>query len=120
MLPPVRATLAASSAVTNFIGSNPVRAYRHGEAPKGVAKPYVTWFMHDGVTDGVLDAPEADTFRLQLDCWSDDDAQVETLAAAVRDQMETVAVLVSYGENGRDPETQRYRIGFLFDWILGR
>jgi hypothetical protein len=117
MLPTVFATLQASPAVVALVGD---RVFRHGAAPQGVVRPYVTWATAGGAPENALDGACADAFRLQVDCWSDGDAQVEQLAAAVRAAMETDAVLVAYTADERDFDTQRFRIGFAFDWILSR
>ncbi|MFC0677525.1 DUF3168 domain-containing protein [Lysobacter korlensis] len=117
MLPTVYATLQASPAVVALVGN---RVFRHGSAPQDVARPYVTWAVAGGAPENGFDGACADAFRVQVDCWSDSDAGVETLAAAVRDAIEPVAHLVAYVADERDFQTQRFRIGFAFDWILGR
>lgn len=119
MLPPVHAALMASTAVTNLIGSTPARAFRHGEAPQNVVAPYVTWSVF-GVAENGLSGACADVWRVQIDCWSNGDAQVETLAAAVRAAIEPKAHLQSYDNDERDTETRRYRISMSFDWITSR
>lgn len=115
MLPAVFPLLASDSEVTGFIGTNPVRVYRHGEAPQDVQKPYVTWFLSSGRPENILDgvAP-IDEDSVQVDCWSDSDEEVVLLAEAVRAAIEPYHYMISKGPNGRDPETMRYRIGMTF------
>ena len=115
MLPAVFPILAGDSDVTGFIGSAPARVYRHGEAPQGVARPYVTWFLSSGIPENTLgELPLVDSYSVQIDCWSDSDAEVEQLAEAVRNAIEAEHHITSFGPNGRDPETMRYRIGMTF------
>jgi hypothetical protein len=59
-------------AVTAIIGTNPVRAYKHGSAPQAVAGPYVTWFVVSGAPENQLSGrPPVDAYQVQVDCWSD-------------------------------------------------
>lgn len=120
MLPPVFVALRDAHAVTSLIGTSPVRAYRHGSAPQNVTAPYVTWSAAGGYAENAFDGADADVFRIVVDCWSDGDAQVEQLAKAVRSAIEPHAHLQGYESNERDADTQRYRIGMSFDWILDR
>lgn len=119
MLPQIFPVLNVS-AVTAFVGTSPARIYRHGAAPQNVTAPYITWFVGGGAPENTFGGAEADQFRVQVDCWSDSDAQIEQLAEAVRTAMEPHAHLVAYVANERDFQTQRYRIGMAFDWWSGR
>lgn len=119
MLPGVYAILANAAGVTAIIGSPP-RVYRHGEASQGVALPYVTWFVSStNPANNLDDVPPTDQYTVQVDCWSKSDAQVETLAAAVRDAIEPEHHLIGLS-NGRDPETMRYRISMTFTFWTDR
>lgn len=121
MLPPVFQLIAASTAVKAIIGSNPVRCYRHGEAPQKVQVPYLTWYLPSGRPEIHLDeVPRVDENTVHIDCWSNDDAQVVTLATAVRDAIEPSHPMISIGPNGRDPETMRYRLGMDFTFWTDR
>jgi len=121
MLPAVFPILAGDSEVTGFIGAAPVRAYRHGEAPQTVALPYVTWFVSTGAPENHLDGlPPVDSYSVQVDCWSDDQDQVEALATAVRDAIEHEHHMTAVIANGRDPTTMRYRIGMIFSFWTHR
>lgn len=117
MLPPIYPLLMASSAVQALIGD---RAYRHGSAPQGVLRPYVTWSAPGGFAENAFDGADADVFRLQVDCWADADDAIETLASAVRAAIEPAAHLVAYIADERNFETRRFRIGMTFDFILAR
>ena len=126
MLPRILHILTAAPAVTALIGAgtnpvtDPVRAYRHGDAPQDVKKPYVTWSVPGGAAENTFEGADADVFRTQVDCWSDKDAEIEVLAAAVRAALEPHAHLVAYIADERDSVTKRYRMGFTFDFIKPR
>ncbi len=122
MLPLVYQTLTADLDVAALVGD---RVYRHGEAPEGVAAPYITWFVVTALPAITLDErPRIDRYELQIDCWSDNDGTgdtgVETLAAAVRDALEGDHDMTAVIADGRDPETKRCRIGMLFTWFQPR
>lgn len=115
MLPNLFPLLAASSAVTDIIGTNPVRFYRHGSAPQDVVAPYVTHRTISMIPQNNLSGlPLADDSRVQVSCWSDNTGTgslgVETLASAVRAAIEPTWHILSVTDGGRDPETMRYRI----------
>jgi hypothetical protein len=106
------------AAIQAFVGS-PARIYRHGIAPQSTTGPYLTWFNVDGVPENHLDGtPPVDAFALQVDCWSansgDGSTQVNALAKAVRDQIETAHDITSFSGDAQDFETQRYRITITF------
>jgi len=119
MLPLVYPMLSGAAAVTALIG-DPPRAYRHGMAQQTVQAPYVTWSAPGGFAENTLEAADADVFRVQFDIWSDDDAQVETLALAVRTALEPHGNLIAYIADEQDPITKRFRISFTFDFIKPR
>lgn len=122
MLPKVFEALNASMDVQAIIGAGEsMRAYRHDSVPQDVVAPYVSWSAPAGDTQIVLDrVTDADTFRINVNCWSLSDDGVEQLASVVRAALEQRAVLVAYLADERDPETQKYRFSFALDWIIGR
>ena len=100
MFPNLFPLFKASAEVKAIIGSNPVRAYKHGEAPQNVTAPYVTWFVVSGTPENQLSGlPPVDAYQVQVDCWSDNTGTgvtvVESLAAAVRDAVEARWHMVS-------------------------
>ncbi len=118
MLPPIYTTLRASSAVLALVAN---RIYRHGKAPQGVVKPYVTWFLVVGTPDNTLsETPAVDRCTVQIDCWSESDTQVETLAKAVRDAVEPFAYITAFPVDDQEAATNLYRIAIQLDWWLGR
>jgi hypothetical protein len=122
MLPSVFTLLTADPAVTALVGT---RIYRHGSAPQKVEAPYVTWFLVSGIPENELSSlPRVDRMEVQIDCWSNNtgtgDAQVEELAAAVRDALEPVAHMTGIIANEQDFETRRYRLGMQFTFWVRR
>jgi hypothetical protein len=117
MFPTIRALLAGDPTANGLLSG---RVHRHGDAPQGVSRPYVTWSVPGGAPENAFDGASCDDFRVQVDCWSDEDEGVVTLASAVRSVLEQSAHCVGYLENGRDRETGRYRISMAFDFIVGR
>ena len=122
MLPLVFPLLRNAAAVAAIVGA---RIYRHGTAPQNVVAPYVTWFIVAGAPENALDeVPRIDRNTVQVDCWSDNSgtgsAGVEALAKAVRDAIEPTNHMAAIVADGRDFETQRYRIGMQFDFWTDR
>lgn len=106
--------------VEAIIGSPP-RAYRHSDAPQDTTRPYVTWSLISGVPDNNLSTvPPSDRLTIQVDCWHQTDAGVESLATAVRDAIEPYGYLTSIPVNLRETETKLYRIGLQFDILQAR
>ena len=121
MFPAVFATLKADTGVKNIVGTNPPRIYRHGNAPQDGSKPYLTWFVVTGNPENQLSGlPPTDRVQIQIDCWHQTDAGVETLALAVRDAVEPVAHMVGMPVDLREPETKLFRIALTFDWFVDR
>lgn len=116
MLPEVFPILSEDSDVIGFVGN---RIYRHGHAPQNANAPYITWFVVVGTPENCMDTtPTIDRYTIQIDCWSSHNGstQVEQMAEAVRDAMEPHAHMTSIPVNEKDFETQRYRIGMVFDF----
>lgn len=108
MLARIYPILAGDSDVAALVRD---RIYRHGNAPQGTPAPYVTWSLLTGMPQNTLsEPPKVDSQEIQIDCWSDDDAQVEQLADAVRKAIEQVHHVTMMSNNSRDPTTMRYRI----------
>jgi len=115
MLPPVFQVLQASTAVTSIVSN---RVYRHGAAPQGVSKPYVTWSIAGAApANNLTDLPPIDQYIVQVDCWSPSDAGIETLAESVRNAIEPYAHMTGIVINQRElADTKLFRMGLQFDW----
>lgn len=120
ILPPVFKALNIPT-VTAFVGTAPVRIYRHGSAPQDTAKPYITWFSVAGQPyDQISGAPCGDFDSVQIDCWSMDDIQVESMATAVRDALDSGGIANRLIVDNRETDTKLYRIGIAADFIRNR
>lgn len=108
--------LAADPAVTDLIGCDPVRCFPHGQAPQGVAYPYVTHTAISIAPINSLDSggARADTALVQVSIWSSNAggavASAHAVAAAVRACLEVDHDIEAIRDVGRDPETGSYRI----------
>lgn len=117
-LPPVFSILQAAAPVTAFVGN---RVYRHGKAPLGVAKPYVTWFLVTADPENQLSGvPRDDRQTVQVDAYSTGDTEIVTLSEAVRNALEPHAHMTATVADLFEPETALYRIGMQFDFWLSR
>jgi hypothetical protein len=115
MLAPVYSTLRQSATVLSTVGN---RIYRHGSAPQNVVKPYITWFVVMGMPEVQLSGPPPnDMDSVQIDCWSESDSEVETLAYAVRKALDDAKIVNRIIQNNREDETRLYRIGIEADFI---
>jgi hypothetical protein len=121
MFEPLFVAIKASSAVTNLIGTSPVRFYAFGEAPATVAKPYAVYRTVYGSPENVLDGiPATDSFGFQIDAYGLTGASAGALSAALRAAIETYAYVTAYNGDGRDPDTKNYFDSFTVDWINPR
>lgn len=108
--------LAADPAVTDLIGTNPVRCFPHGQAPQGVAYPYVTHMAPSIRPINSLDSggAPADTALVQVSIWSSNAggavASADQVYRAVRAALEADHDIEDVRDMGKDPETGSYRI----------
>jgi len=123
MLPPLYALLLASAPVAAIVST---RIYPHGDAPQGVAQPYVTWQMVSGVPEiSLSDLPDIDRCTLQINCWHPTSAGVISLATAVRAAVESTGHVTGVGlqrvaVDQRETATRLYWIALQMDWFLPR
>ncbi|WKT59107.1 DUF3168 domain-containing protein [Microbulbifer thermotolerans] len=119
--PPVFPLAVASADVTSLLGASPTRLYPFGEAPQGVKKPYAVWQIIGGIPENYIDrAPDADNYSVQVDVYADRSADAQNVALALRDAYEPHAHITSWNGDGRDPDTNNYRISFDLDFIVVR
>lgn len=117
-LPPVFTILAATSAVTAIVGTNPVRVFPAGDIPQGQLLPAVAWQGIGGLPYNLLsDRPPADHQRVQIDCWAHEFGVADNLANEVRYALELSGYLVSLNGSDYDPETKRFRVSFDWNFI---
>lgn len=121
MFPNIYATLLEDNAVTSIIGSNPMRAYRHGSAPQDTSKPYIVYSIISGVPENNLSAvPNVDKYSIQVDCYHQTDSGVQSLTIAVRNSLESIGYMTNIPVDEREPETKLFRITMDFDIWLNR
>ena len=118
MLPNVYQTLTGNVTVVGIVAT---RIYRHGSAPQDVVKPYITWSLSSGVPQDVLNAaPCHDKDTVQIDCWSETDSGIETLAYAVRAALDNQLISNRIIIDSRETDTKLYRISIEADFIQSR
>lgn len=113
---PAFTLLSAAAPVTAIVAQ---RIFKHGRAPPGVAKPYITYAIVGGHTENYVDGPPGTAqIRVQLDCWSLDSAQCEQLKEAVIDALKNNGQQAGIEQDDFEEDTQLYRwlIEFYF-WI---
>lgn len=97
-------------------GASNVRIYGFGEAPQGVESPYATFQFISGVpVNHLAQRPVVDEVRVQFDAYGATGAQARSMAAAIRDAMEPHGYLVLFIDQGREPDTNAFRITASFD-----
>lgn len=121
MIPPIFPILSASAPVVALLGSSPLRVYPFGEASQTVLKPYAVWQNISGSPENYLgDLPDADSYTVQIDVYSDDLSGVINSARAIRNALEPVAYVTSLGNTSRDTETRDYHYSLSVDFIVNR
>lgn len=119
MLSPVHQTLSASAALVALMGGA-LRAYRHGNAPQGAVRPYITWSQTLTPENTLSELPLVDRTSVQIDVWCEQDPLVMQIAAAARDAIEPHAHMISMSFDGWDAESKCYRVTMQFDWFNPR
>lgn len=124
MYPPLFNTLKDVAAVKAVLGTS-IRVYPFGDAPAKASPQYgVPYAVHQiavGSPENYLgQTPDYDGFTTQIDTYGATQASADNAAEVIRDALETVAYVVRYGPQGRDPDTGLYRYGFDVDWLTPR
>jgi hypothetical protein len=121
MYPPIFATCKAASGVTNLLGNNPLRLYAFGKAPDKPTLPYALFRTITGNPENVLDGvPDIDNWTLQVDVFAATGDAAREAAQAMRNAIEPVAYITSWGPESQDPDTKNYRYQFDVDWVQAR
>lgn len=121
MYPPIFATCAGNTAVTDLLGAAPTRLFPFGEAPENVALPYATWQGIGGQPENFLgDRPDMDSFSIQVDVYANNDVTAYATAEALRNAIEGHAYVTAWRGDGRDPDTNHYRYSFDVEWHVSR
>ena len=116
---PVRALLKAPG--------GPLRAFLFGQnQQQPPVYPYTVWRQIGGSPENYLgQRPDIDSFQTQHDVYvaASDPAgasTARTIAAALRDALESAAYVTAWIGDGRDPVTQSYVFTFQVDWLTPR
>lgn len=118
MFPPVYTTLRANATVLAMVAD---RIGAQGWVPQDTTRPYITWFIVIGQPhDTLSEIPQSDFDSVQIDCWHPTEAGVRELSLAVRDALDSAAVLNRVVVNNKDTETKLYRVGIQADFITQR
>lgn len=121
MRPPIRELIAESSAVTDLLGSSPVRFYQFGEADQSTPKPYAVWQTVYGSPENKLAGiPDEDRWGVQVDAYARSPQEAQDVAEALRDALEPSAYVVAWNGDGREPDTRLYRYSFTVEFMTER
>lgn len=121
MNPPIFQFAAASAAVTDLLGQDPVRFFLFGEAPEKGTVPYAVWQTSFGSPENKLaGTPDADTWGAQVDCYAHTASVARSVAKALRDAFEPHGYVVSWNMDVRDPATRLWRYGFTVEFLTHR
>jgi hypothetical protein len=121
MFAPIFATCFASAAVKAVLGSAPLRLYLFGEAEQATVRPYATWQAIGGSPENYINqAPDIDSFALQVDCWGTTAASARGVARAIRDAVEPHAHVTGWRGESKDTATGLYRLSFDLTWWTPR
>jgi hypothetical protein len=115
------------SAVWAVFGSNPVRVFPFGEAPKDTGKPYAVWQTVNGRPYNYLnEVPDGDDWLVQVDVYVESESpatainQVTEGARVLRDALEPVAHITAWRGASREPTTKFYRYSFDVSFVTSR
>lgn len=122
MYPPIYAACNVSGVRTLLkTGQGPLRFYLFGMAPQDVAYPYAVWRQVFGQPENYLgDAPDMDTFGVQVDVYATTPDSARAVAAALRDAIEPHAHITAWRGDGTDPETKSKTFTFECEWKTAR
>lgn len=102
------------------LGTTP-RLYLFGEAPPNVPKPYAVWQQVFGSPENYLgQAPDVDSYGVQVDVYGTTAAACRGVAMALRDALEGAAHVTAWNGESRDPDTRDYRYTFTVEFVQSR
>lgn len=120
MTPTIFQIISATTSVTDLLGTNPVRFFPWDQAPEKSGKPYAT-YTYQGLPENTMDkVPQIDDFDTQVDVWAQTGAECLNVAIAIRDVVEPLAHMTSFGQALREPGTELYRLRMNFDIFTPR
>lgn len=118
---PFYTTCKADAVVQTLLGGTAPRIYPFGQAPEGVAKPYVVYQWIGGSPFNMMNCrSDADRASLQVDVYGITTQSTTTVAKAIRNAIELQSYITGYRGDMRDEETKLYRTSFDVDWLVNR
>ena len=121
MYPPIFTVCYGDSGVQGYLGSDPMRLYPFGEAEENEIKPYAVWQNVGGLPENYISqAPDIDSYSLQVDVYASSATEARDAAQAIRDAIEPHCHVTSWIGDGRENNTFDYRFTFLVDWFVNR
>lgn len=120
MYPPVYRLVRDDASVQAVLGTEP-RVYPFGQAPQFPVRPYAVWQVISGAPENYInDAPNTDSFGVQVDVYADTAAEVRSCGLALRTAIERGAHVVSWRGEDKEDDTNLYRLSFDADFWTSR
>lgn len=121
MNPPIFELAAESEAVTDLLGSNPLRFYLFGEADQKTPRPYAVWQTVSGSPENLLnETPKGDSWGVQIDAYALTATAARDVGEALRDAFEPAGYVVAWNGEYREPDTKLYRYSFTVEFMTSR
>lgn len=117
MNPPLFSILNNSAPVKALLGSNPLRIFPWGRAPKEVKKPYGVYVVYNAIPENYLgEVPDIDNKGTQLNIYADTSESLQNCFIAIRDAIEPLAHMTSFATPDLDADTDLYSCRMEFDF----
>lgn len=121
MYPPLFSVVSIDAGVRAAFGTSPIRVYPFGGAPEETVLPYAVWQTVGGSPENYIgNAPDLDSFLVQVDVYAETASSARSGAEALRDALESSAHIVSWRGESRDKATQHYRYSFDINFQTAR
>jgi hypothetical protein len=127
MFPPVFAIASTDSTVQSLLGTNPVKLWAFGEAPRDEngnpahGTPYAVWQIITGAPyNYISNLPDSDSYSVQVDAYAESISTARDVARSLRDCLEPHAHITSWNGEWRDSPTNLYRVTFTIEFLTPR
>jgi hypothetical protein len=122
MYPPIFLIVSQVSAVTDRLGTNPVRFWPFGLAPQGEQRPYAVHQLVYGSPENTLSCPpDLDNFGVQIDCYAKTVTDARGVAEVIRDAIEDGhAHVTAWNGESWERDTGLYRVSFTAEFWQNR
>lgn len=121
MNPQLFEILSNDAAVTDLLGTNPVRIFPWGRAPQKVEKPYAVYSVYNANPENYLDSvPDIYNKGTQINVYANSSKSLEDCFIAIRDSLEPSAHMTSYTTPDQDSETNLFSCRMEFDFWEAR